>query len=273
MVGLWMCAACDAPSTKAQEGDETQSSKKGDDTDPAGSGKATRKKGKKAGNRKQGKQKSGDDDVLKVKLRFHLLRSDYDRINTSAKRGDVEKWLEGINTVWKVANIQFELDKVLVEEIDEGVDAFKNAVEKLVADKEKHGRGKYKPPRKLKKKKNDTRAAMLPKGSRIDRGIDIYVMHELFNAGGIWNCGARAVFFGEKRKDDANEEVLAHEIGHAFALGHVPCAKDANLMMVPCKDRTPDNPTLRAEQIATARRIAKTGRPRECKKGERSPHD
>jgi hypothetical protein len=72
------------------------------------------------------------------------------------------------------------------------------------------------------------RTAALPKGQRIDKGIDVYVVRKLPAAGGIFGCATGAVIYAQDRGKGLNiAKVLAHELGHALSLPHTPCADDA----------------------------------------------
>lgn len=189
-----------------------------------------------------------DLDPIALSLRVHLLESDaFDPLDATLSDGDAAVLLEGVNDIWAEAGIRWDVETILREPAQNATE-FARVL-----------RGDA--PLTL-----QTMLSIFPKDDLLAGQWNVVIIRDLGElAGGVYLDPAGVVIFAEsgpigpQTQTGSGPRILAHELGHSLALGHVPCTADGNLMAPNCPSR--DRTRLIPEQIEFARLQAERGKP------------
>lgn|GEM_PF-1982166 len=185
-------------------------------------------------------------EALVLDVRVHLLESaESDGVTTTLSETEVADVFEAVNEVWDQAAIVWRIESIVRAEASDpgpfqrfldGVDA--PSIEAI--------------------------AGIIPRNELLDDYWDVFLIRDLGGlAGGIYFPSIPAVLqpeldpLGARGLDGGLARILAHELGHALSLPHVPCTADGNLMAPGCFSG--DRSRLGEEQIEAARRQAGEG--------------
>ena len=189
----------------------------------------------------------GDFDSTILRMRVHLLQSDFSPLNTTLTEDDVRTIITGVNDVWQQAGVSWEIESIVSN------DALNAAVYESILLRDLPATG----PRI---------ASILPSASISEGRWDVFYLMDLGGlAGGVYLAPLTSVVVAELDPNGQRDltgsvaRILAHELGHSLGLQHVPCAPEGNLMAPGCQagDRT----RLTSGQIDVALSQAATGRP------------
>ena len=185
-----------------------------------------------------------NDLTIVLPLRVHVLSSADVRLDASSSDAEVSAMLDRINHIWSAADIRFELESIVREQLDDATmlpsPDSSNTITK------------------------DRFIAALPSDQLIGSGFDLFLVHDLAAVAGppgIFLRQIPAAIGSEVDPAGLNDpgRILAHELGHALTLRHVACTSAGNLMSPACDGSDRGRLTLR--QITAARAQAETGRP------------
>ena len=189
----------------------------------------------------------GDVDSTILRMRVHLLQSDFSPLNTTLTEDDVRTIITGVNDIWQQAGVTWEIESIVSD----------NALNAAVYESVLLGDLPATGPRI---------ASILPQGSSSDSRWDVFYLLDLGGiAGGVYLAPITSVVVAELdptgRRDLAGSiaRILAHELGHSLGLQHVPCTPDGNLMAPGCQEG--ERTLLTSGQIDAARNQAAAGRP------------
>lgn len=188
----------------------------------------------------------GQREVLTLDVRVHLLESDRsDALSTTLSEEEVARLFDSVNDVWSQAGIEWRIESVVREEArnTESFDAIVNG---------------QAPPN------GQAIGAVMPLGNLTTGSWDVFLIRDLGGlVGGIYFPAIAAVLqpekdpFGIRGLEGALTRILAHELGHALSLPHVPCTVAGNLMAPGCQGS--DRTRLSDGQIRAARAQAEAG--------------
>lgn len=187
-----------------------------------------------------------EPDTLVLDVRVHLLTSpDSEALTTTFSEEEVIPLFQEVNRVWDQAGIEWSVEEVVAVEARNGEE-----FEAII-------RGDAPPDARVFQ-------GAIPADRLSGEAWNVFLIRDLGGfAGGIYFPGLPAVLqpeldpFGVRGVDGALVRILAHELGHALSLPHVPCTGSGNLMAPGCAagDRT----RLAPEQIEAARAQAASG--------------
>lgn len=187
-------------------------------------------------------------ETITLPVRVHLLASKITTLDAEFSPAQARDLVARTNDIWAQAGIQWRVDSILSDSMTHQADSIFTAVTLS---------GGTIP--------QDLFERMVPDDRIPGGGFDIFVLHDLaiFGIQGIYQPQIPAVFGSETTGvyGWGNQDILAHELGHALGLRHVPCTPDGDLMVPGSCDRGTDPTHLTATQIDDARAQAEQGVP------------
>jgi len=178
----------------------------------------------------------------------HLLASKITTLDAEFSPAQARDLLARTNDIWAQAGIRWRVDSIISDSMTAEADSIFTAVTLS---------GGTIP--------QDLFERMVPDDRIPGGGFDIFVLHDLaiFGIQGIYQPQIPAVFGSETTGvfGWGNQDILAHELGHALGLRHVACTPNGDLMVPGSCDRGTDPTHLTAAQIDDARAQAGKGVP------------
>ena len=202
------------------------------------------------------------DSTLHLPVRVHRLRSaESPALSATSDTAGIGQMLALANRIWAQAGIQWHLESVVHEDAPRGA-VFDSLIQNAI-------------PRA----RANPLTGFLPQGALLTRGWNLFLIHDFGQiAGGVFEPAVSGIILAERGMGydlpaaGRGGATLAHELGHSLGLEHAACDTGRNIMANACW--RPGLPSmLTADQIATARRQARTGRPATEIPGARVPPD
>lgn len=189
-----------------------------------------------------------DDQAFILDVRVHLLESaESPALTTTLTETEVETVFEGVNEVWSQAGIEWRIESVVREEAENG-----EAFERMLRGEAPFGFQGV--------------ADVIPRANLAPGTWHVFLIRSLGGGlAGVYLPSLPAVLqpeldpLGNRGLSGGLVRILAHELGHALSLPHVPCVATGNLMVPGCAQGV--RTRLDESQIRAARIQAATGRP------------
>ncbi|MFU8812543.1 MAG: hypothetical protein ACNA78_06215 [Balneolaceae bacterium] len=188
------------------------------------------------------------EELITLPVNIHFMESSQSANLTSGlSEEDLTRLMEGVNEVWRPANIQWEVQRVETARAQ-------NAAE---FDRMVNGEIPF---------SATLIHSVIPLEGLSPTAWDVYLIRNLGGfVGGIYFARHAAVLQPETDPtgafgfDGGLIRILSHELGHSLSLQHVPCVQPGNLMAPGCQV---GNRTLMNDgQILQARSVARANRP------------
>ena len=196
---------------------------------------------------------SGEREWLTVPIRFHLLSSEIDLLNSSFSNADVERTLAESAVFWEQACVRFEIESIIADPVlDEQAQRFN---ERVMAGPMS---GEYR----------EIMSQVMPDQNMLSPGWNVMIFKQFpAPASGIYITEIKSVLWSEELPPQAPMRdnpplILAHEMGHSFGLVHYEGPNPANNMMNAEVMQTRETAhSLTEEQINKARQQIERGMP------------
>lgn len=183
-------------------------------------------------------------NVIELPVRVHLLSSDDPALDSQLDESEVREIFRRVNEVWDAAGIRWVIESI----IEEGARA--------IPSRERERQG----PEQV-----TFVAQAVPRENLTDHMWHVFFVRRMTGAPGIYVGTLPAVIqsevdpWGAPGLEGVVVRVLAHELGHALNLAHVPCVREGNLMAAGCDSE--NRIRLTEAQVEVAREQAVSGGP------------
>ena len=189
------------------------------------------------------------DSVLRLHVRFHLLRSPAStNISTTRTAATVDTLVAFANTIWRQAGIEWVVESVITEDAPTAP-----VLDSMIAG--------------LVPRTAERLVAFVPRERLLTPGWNVFLIRDFGPiAGGMFRPQVEGLVLAERGfgfelpANGRGGGTLAHELGHSLTLPHEKCDEGRNIMANACSKPGVIS-SLNSSQIAAARRQAATGRP------------
>jgi hypothetical protein len=187
--------------------------------------------------------------TIRLPVRFHLLAASANSaVTTTLNERDVTTLLTVANGIWKQAGIEWYAERTFRENTPAAAQ-FDSILAKQIQGPRADLTG------------------FIPRGELLRPGWNVFLIRDFgWIGGGMFRPQILGVLLAERGfgfelpASGRGGATLAHELGHSLGLEHVACDSTRDIMANGCWSPTASS-TLSSEQIARARKQAKTGEP------------